>query len=907
MAAPLLTAGWLCASLAWGQATVQEVRFVAPGASAASRLEEVFGIAPGTPLSRSEIRAGVQALLATGEVEDVTVVVEETPGGAVLEVRVQAASRIERVQIEGLNRRLRLELREQLGLQVGAPVQVERFVRDLQRAETQLRARGYPEARLDPELDVDTARGTVAVTIRANVGAALTLGLPTAPNSGLSSRELMEVCDLRPGMRLGESRIEGARRRLEQYLRRNGFWEAEVDAPVLVRKGLVHDLVMEVQKGPHYRLALVGLRDVEEVGREALPFLEGDEPFSDSALELVSRTVRIALQQQGFLDAKVTASLAPESGDQVLRLEVNRGERRRIADVRFPGATALGSAQLGKRVGARRGRPWRWGGEPVDESTLEEDVRSLLGTYQAAGFAEASVGQARLVAEGDGWVIEFPIEEGRRYEVGDLAVVGWPAGLAQPSFELATGEPWSQLAEDAARSALQAALAEGGFLDARVEPRHECVEGRCDVRLEVVPGERAVVGRIVVAGLHRTKRAVVDRVAGLASGEVLGPQRQLEIQRRLLGLGIFSEVSLTPIPGQVGGSERGVRLFLSEGATRATAFGIGWDSERDLQVSAQWSELNLFGTGRAVSVEGRYSSRELRAQVTYREPALLGMLDMPGAVSVYRTEERATTYELLRRGMWVEIGDRLRRPGRALLRYEYQIVDPDAPPEVLSRLEREKQRAKIASLSPTIEWDTRNDLFLPTRGVLASLQLQSTFSVFEADALFDKLTASLAAYVPLASGVLAGSVRSGLIRPRTGSDPHPPDPIDVPVSVRFFAGGRISHRAFATDKLGIPGETLTASGDPLGGGGLMLVNVEWRLPVYGPLGVNFFVDGGNVWREYRDIEAGQLRWGGGLGLRLETPVGPLRLEYGWKLKRELIAVGKMEPPGQLYLSFGNPF
>lgn len=907
MAAPLLTAGWLCASLAWGQAPVREVRIDAPGVAEPARLREVLAIEPGMLLSRSEIRTGVQALLATGEVEDVSVDVETVPDGVVLTVAVQAASRVDRVRIEGLGRRYRNELSAALGLQAGAPLGVNRFVSDLERAEEQLRARGYPDAHLDPELDADTAAGTVSVTVRATLGAARTLGLVEAPGSDLAADQLLGICELRPGVRLGEGRLEGARRRLEQHLRKAGFWEAEVDAPRLVRTGTLDDLVMQVRKGPHYRFVLTGMRSEKDLGKDTLPFLEGAEPFADSSLDLIAKDVRIALQQQGFLDARVTAALDAEADDRVLHLDVRRGERKRIGEVRFPGATALGSELLLKRVGARTGRPWRWGGEPVDETTLAEDALSVLGTYQAAGFADAVAGAARVLAAGDTWIIEFPVEEGQRREVRSLDVEGWPPDLEMPKLELAVGGAWSQLAEDAARNALHATLAEAGNLDARVEARHECVDGQCGVHLVAVPGERVVVGRVVVAGLHRTRPGVVERVAGLKGGEVLGPERQLEIQRRLLGLGIFGSASLSPIPGQVGGARRGVLLSLAEGATRAMAFGFGWDTERDFQVSAQWSELSLFGTGRAVSVEGRYSSRELRAQLTYREPALLGLLGVPTAVSVYRTEETATTYELLRRGMWVEIGDRLRRPKRALLRYEYQIVAPDAPPEVLSTLEREKQRAKIASLTPTFEWDTRNDLFLPTRGVLASLQLQSSFPVFEADALFDKLTASISGYAPFGGGVLAGSLRSGFINPRTDSDPQRPDPIDVPISVRFFAGGRISHRAFATDKLGIPGETLTDAGDPIGGGGLLLVNLEWRLPLWGPVGANLFVDGGNVWREYGDIEARQIRWGGGLGVRVETPVGPLRLEYGWKLRRELSAAGKMESPGQLYLSFGNPF
>lgn len=907
MAAPLLTAGWLCASLAWGQAVVREVRIDAPGVADPSRLRAVLAIEPGAVLSRTEVRAGVQALLATGEVEDVTVEAEPSADGVVLRMAVQAASRVEQVRIEGLSRRYRNELVSQLGLQVGAPLQVNRFVSDLQRAEEQLRSRGYPDARLDPELDAHADTGTVSVTVRAALGSPRTLGLVEAPGSGLTAEELLGICSLRPGARLGEGRLEGARRRLEQHLRKAGFWEAEVDAPRLERSGSLDDLVMQVRKGSHYRFVLSGMTSVDELGRGALPFLEGDEPFSESSLEMIARDVRIALQQRGFLDAKVTAGLAADADDRVLHIDVHRGERRRIDEVRFPGAVAIRPEQLLKRVGARKGRPWRWGGEPIDETTLAQDALSVLGTYQSAGFADATVSAARVVPAGDAWIIELPVEEGRRREVRDLVVAGWPTDLDRPGLDLAVGGPWSQLGEDAARAALRAALAEAGYLDARVEARHDCAEGRCGVRFEAVPGERVVVGRVVLAGLNRTSPAVVERVAALRAGQVLGPERQLDIQRRLLGLGIFGSVNLSPVPGQVGGTRRGVLLSLAEGATRAMAFGFGWDTERDFQVSAQWSELNLLGTGRSVAVDGRYSSQELRFQLTYREPAPLGLLGVPMGMSVYRTKERSTSYRLLRRGMWVELGDRMRRPGRALVRYEYQIVDPKATEAVLSSLEREKQQAQIASLAPTFEWDTRDDLFVPTRGVLASVQVQSSFRVFEARALFDKLTGSVAGYAPLGGGVLAGSLRTGFIRPRTGEQPQAPDPPDVPVSVRFFAGGRISHRAFPTDELGIPGMTLTEKGDPIGGCGLLLANLEWRVPVWGPVGANLFVDGGNVWREYRDIEVGQIRWGGGLGVRVETPVGPLRVEYGWKFKRELIAAGRMESPGELYISFGNPF
>jgi len=344
-----------------------------------------------------------------------------------------------------------------------------------------------------------------------------------------------------------------------------------------------------------------------------------------------------------------------------------------------------------------------------------------------------------------------------------------------------------------------------------------------------------------------------------------------------------------------------VIVELEEGPTRAYGVGLGWDTEEKARVSLSWSELSLFGSGRGLDVVTKLSSREQRWQVSYREPTRLGLLGVPTWSAVYRTEETFDTYSLLRRGMWIDVGDRQRRPVRAILRYEYQIVDPTAPDELLSELERDQQRTKIASLTPILEFDTRDDLFEPTRGVYASGQVQFAFPLFDADAFFNKVTLNVAGFTPLGPGVLAGSIRLGGAEPR---DPEAgvTDNLSLPIAVRFFAGGRVTHRAFPLDKLGIPGDTLDDAGDPIGGAGLALANLEWRFPVFGAIGGALFVDSGNVWSDWRDVNAGQFRWGAGLGLRVATPVGPVRLEYGWKLDRK-----PGESAGELFFSFSNPF
>lgn len=918
MAAPVLIATALAAVLGWGHVTVTEVRFEAPGAADAERLLSTFGVEAGAPLSREAVRRGVQALMATGEVEDVEVTAESVPAGVALRVEVQVASRVRELLFEGLSRRARRFARSELGIEVGAPLRVARFEHAMARAQERLRQDGFPEAVLEPDLDFDVAGGTVAVRIVGSLGPARLVRHLDVAGVDLDEEQLWKATGLDEGDRLTVGALDGARRRLAEYLRRQGWWEAVADEPQI--RGPVEDVTVSftIRLGPPYRLDLLGIDKSKSLAVNALPFTRGDEPFSETAVDSVERRVRMFLQRQGFLLASVSGSLEMEADARVLHLVVERGRRTPVRAVRFPGAEGVDTDVLRERVGARRGHPWRWGGEPIDEETLQADATSVLVTLRELGFADAKVEDARIASEDGGVAIEFPIVEGDRYAVGRVTLTGVPAAVAAGPLPLQEGAPWSAGAEIQARDRLVADLREAGYPDAQVGVQSDCRERICDVVVEVVPGVQAEVERVVLSGLARTKPAVVEKVAGLAPGEWISPEERLLAQRRLLSLGIFRSATLRTIPGQGYGAKRGMVLDLGEAPSRALGFGIGWNTEDRLRVSAAWSELNLFGTARTLSLETTISDREQRYQLGYREPARLGLLGFPTAVAVYRSEERFADYDFLRRGMWVEFGDRQRRPRRMILRYDYQIVRNNAPEDIKSSLERDRQNIAIASITPILEWDSRDDVFSPSRGIYASLQYKSAFKLFQADVALDKVTASVAGYTPLAGGVLAVSVRAGGIDPRGGEDAGDEtcdaDNCLVPVAERFFSGGRVSHRAFPTDLLGIPEETLRCKDTSLtpgdegcdlvavGGAGLVAASAEWRVPLWGVVGGSVFVDAGNVWANWRDIGTDEVRWGAGLGLRVLTPVGPFRLEYGWKLDRK-----PWESRGQLFLSFGNPF
>jgi len=170
--------------------------------------------------------------------------------------------------------------------------------------------------------------------------------------------------------------------------------------------------------------------------------------------------------------------------------------------------------------------------------------------------------------------------------------------------------------------------------------------------------------------------------------------------------------------------------------------------------------------------------------------------------------------------------------------------------------------------------------------------------------------------------VFAGGVRVGLAagfertvpvededgNPVTGPDGQPlvQTVDDLPAAERFYAGGATTVRGFSQDRLGDTG-TIDRDGFPTGGNGLVVLNAELRVAVWRSVGAAAFVDSGNVFLRVADIDVGRFRTTVGGGLRYKSPFGPLRVDAGFKLDRQVSANGTLERPYVVYVSLGEAF
>jgi outer membrane translocation and assembly module TamA len=129
---------------------------------------------------------------------------------------------------------------------------------------------------------------------------------------------------------------------------------------------------------------------------------------------------------------------------------------------------------------------------------------------------------------------------------------------------------------------------------------------------------------------------------------------------------------------------------------------------------------------------------------------------------------------------------------------------------------------------------------------------------------------------------------------------------DLPASERFFAGGDTTVRGFSLDRLG-NAETISPSGFPTGGNGEIVLNAELRMALFGPFGVTTFLDAGNIFPRAGDLDLTDLRSAAGVGLRYDSPVGPLRLDLGFNLDPSELVPGTRERRAVFHISLGQAF
>jgi outer membrane protein insertion porin family len=364
---------------------------------------------------------------------------------------------------------------------------------------------------------------------------------------------------------------------------------------------------------------------------------------------------------------------------------------------------------------------------------------------------------------------------------------------------------------------------------------------------------------------------VIRRELRIDEGELYSGQQLLRSRQRLTNLDYFEEIKIDTLRRP----EQGLidlEVDVTEKSTGQFSAGLGFSSVETVVFQASVTQRNLFGRGQVITAQGRIGGLSQDFSISFAEPWLFGRPINAGA-SVYRNDVDFQTFDSRRTGFALTLGRAFGEFLRASVTYRFEELDiSDIEPGAADLLEEQEGSSLTSSVTPSVVWDSRNSRFNPSQGSLNSLEFD--IAGLGGENQFYKLIGETTWYYPLPYGL------SGFIKGRFGIGAGYGGE-DLPASERFFLGGPTTVRGFGFRDIG----PQDLDGNPLGGTSFVQFNLEVGRSFSRILRLVTFMDVGNVYSEDQTFDLGEMRRSVGFGIRFITPVGPVRLDWGFKLDR----------------------
>jgi len=265
------------------------------------------------------------------------------------------------------------------------------------------------------------------------------------------------------------------------------------------------------------------------------------DPLSEFAIESARSRLVEFYRQKGFNHAVIDAQVGVNDDPQALVFRINEGQLERIRDIKIVGNTIVSAARLKKIIDSREGFLRYWGNR-ADREVIEEDRETLTRYYRDLGFLDARVGQQLQVDSSGKWIdLVFAIEEGQRYEVRNVSVMGnryFTTDSLQEQLKLLTGQHFDRgKLERDARSLLNA-YGDQGFIYADVQPQLHYLDepGQVDLVYKIDEGARYRCSEIRVhidGDSQHTKEHVLLNLVEIRPGELLNRTQMMRSERRL--------------------------------------------------------------------------------------------------------------------------------------------------------------------------------------------------------------------------------------------------------------------------------------------------------------------------------------------------------------------------------------
>jgi outer membrane protein assembly complex protein YaeT len=529
-------------------------------------------------------------------------------------------------------------------------------------------------------------------------------------------------------------------------------------------------------------------------------------------------------------------------------------------------------------------------------SRVSRAADALLGELRQRGHAESEVRATPELDHQTGKVtVRVEVKEGPRWVVADLQyqreeddVVTLPAG------EGWLGRPWSSTLQEDIREAIRQAYYDEGFPDIGVHVEAQAEEpsngGRdAIVVATVVPGPHVTVGEVRFDGNKTTREGVLRRRVPLDSGDPLNVVSLERARYRIARLGVFEAVDLRYEPAE--GTVRDPVFEVREGPRYETNLLFGYGSYEQVRGGVEHRQMNIFGLAHQSRLELVHSLKSTSAEYTYTIPELFGER-LDGTARLFGLQRREIAFLRQEYGVDLSLRRQLRGIGGEATA-GYTFGPQRNRRSSLATQATDERQLIVASLNFSLTGDRRDNPLRPRRGYHWSARVEAAHPSLGGEATYQRYELAGAYHTRWDEGRWLHVGLSHAVLTTLWSDGT-----SLPVNVRFYPGGDNSIRGYQRGEAAPRG----ADGLFIGAKSYLLANLELEQAVTPNWSAVLFSDALGMSEALRDYPISEQLYTVGLGVRFQSIIGPLRLEYGRNVNRR-----PDDPSGTWHFSIGYPF
>jgi outer membrane protein insertion porin family len=639
-----------------------------------------------------------------------------------------------------------------------------------------------------------------------------------------------------------------------------------------------------------------GNKAIKEPKLRAEISVKEDEMLSRTKLNRDLIAIRKLYESQGFQLADIDYAIEVDEtiNRAKVTFKISEKQRIRVKSINIFGNYSISVKELKKLMVTKTHFLFFIQPGYFKSGEFNADIERITAYYRDKGFLDVKVvPNFEYSIDGTEMYITINIEEGKQYLVGEVKVTGnerFSEYELRKELKMESGGPFSESLMIADMETIQQYYYDSGYMECEVDSDQllDPATGNVNVTYKITEGELIYIDKVRIQGNTKTKDVVIRRELRVYPGE---PFRGAEIRRskeRLYNLGYFEEVVFETESGS-SPNRKDLVVTVKETKTGEFSFGGGYSSVDKLVGFIQINQRNFdalnfptfTGGGQILNVRAELGDIRQNYIVSWTDPWILGFPLLFG-FDIYQTEHKRTTdvgylFDEKRRGGDIRLGKEFTEYFRADAMYKLEEIDiSDVSQTAAQAIKDEEGDNWLSRISLSLKYDTRDNIFTPTRGYLLGGTVENIGGFLGGDKDFIKYGISGRTYFSFLEKRVVLELFSSLNFADSYGDTD-----KVPVYERYYAGGAFTIRGYKERHVS-PRDP--ATNDLIGGNVRFLSSAEATFPLVEKIIKGaVFVDAGEVWKDKSKAFTSNLKYSTGVGVRVKTPLGPVKLDYGWPL------------------------